>query len=300
MRAVLLGARGAVGTVIRRELHRAGHEVTAASRTAPGAAGVDLTGDLAPLAGLAAEHHVVVNASGVERADLAAHTGPTPLVEISATGAYLAHLRARARGPVVLGAGLAPGLSTVLVTSLKAQPGDDVDVFVMLGSGEQHGPSAVAWTASLIGTDLHDPPEDVPVRNLAESRREVGPDGRTRRYLRADFPDHLLLSGRGGAVIRSYLTLSSAPMTAALGLIGRLPALRGVLTHAPHLGSQEWHLVARNRRSGERREASGSGQSEATGRLTAAAAMRAGEAPDFGAVTMSALLTVEEALAVLR
>lgn len=300
MRALLLGARGAVGTVIRRELERAGHGVTSASRTAPGDAGADLTGDLAPLARLAATHDVVVNAAGIERVDLSVATGRTPLVDISATGAYLAGLRANASGPVVLGAGLVPGLSTIMVTAIDARAGDDVDVLVMLGAGERHGPAAVAWTAGLVGTDIHEPPERVPLRNLRQSRRETGPDGRTRRYLRADFPDHVLLAEASGPAIRSYLALSSAQMTAALGLIGRVPALRGALGVAPHLGSDAWHVVARDRRTGARREASGSGQSEATGRLTALAAARAAEAPSFGAVPMSALVTLEEARVSLR
>lgn len=300
MRALLLGARGAVGTVIRRELERAGHCVTVASRTAPGDAGIDLRGDLSPLARLSATHEVVINASGVERPDLAAATDRTPLVDISATGEYLARLRADASGPVVLGAGLAPGLSTILISSLDSRPDDEVDVFIMLGAGEHHGPAAVAWTAGLVGTEIYRPPEGAPVRNLSQSRRETGPDGRTRRYLRADFPDHILLADPGSPAIRSYLTLGSAPMTTALGMIGRIPALRGALTWAPHFGSDRWHVIARNRRTGERRYATGSGQSEATGMLTALAASRAAENPAFGAVTMAALVTLDESLAVLR
>lgn len=316
MHALLLGASGAVGTIIRRELEREGHRVTTASRraapAAEAAAGqarsarVDLTGDLGPLAALAETHDVVINASGIERADLAGATGATPLVDISATGSYLQALKAAARGPVVLGAGLVPGLSTVLVSALEQRPGDELDVLVMLGAGEQHGPAAVAWTAGLVGTDVFQPPEGGRVRNLAESLRAKGPDGRTRRYLRADFPDHIIAvsgrAGRGGAsaAIRSYLTLSSWPMTAALRVIGRAKGLSGVLGMAPHVGSDAWHVVARNRRTGERLEAEGSGQSEATGRLTALAAVRAAERAPFGAVSMAELVTQEEARQVLR
>ncbi len=297
MKTLLLGARGAVGTVIARELESSGHAVTAAGRTAPGDAGVDLRGDLTSLRRLASGHDVVVNASGIERADLADATGDTPLVDISATGSYLDALREAASGPVVLGAGLVPGLSTLLVDSLAYHPGDDVDVLVMLGAGERHGPAAVEWTAGLIGTDLHRPPEGGTVRNLRESRRETGADGRTRRYLRADFPDHILLSGPDAPAIRSYLTLSSAPTTAALSALSRIPSLRRTLAWAPHLGSDAWHVIARNRRTGERRQASGFGQSEATGRLTALAAVGAVRA--VGAVTMAEVVTLPEALNVL-
>jgi hypothetical protein len=301
MRALLLGARGAVGAVVHRELERDGAAVTAASRTAAGDAGVDLRGDLSPLTRLAAAHDVVINASGIERADLAGAAGRTPLVDISATGAYLAELGGKAVGPVVLGAGLAPGLSTVLAHALGADPADEVDILVMLGTGERHGPAAVAWTAGLVGRDVYQPPEGRPVRNLRERIREQGPDGRTRLYLRADFPDHILLGGAKRPLIRSYLTLGSAAMTTALGIVGRVPALRGALNAAPHLGSDAWHVIARNRRTGDRRQASGNGQSEATGRLTALAATRVAASSDaVGVVTMADLVSLEEAVTVLR
>ena len=301
LRVLLLGGRGAVGTVVARELEEDGHVVTVTSRTASGDARIDLRGDLATLRDLAADNDVVVNASGIERPELGAAIVQTPLVDISASGAYLDRLRATATGPVVLGAGLAPGLSTILTAALDSRPDDDLDVLVMLGAGEKHGPAAVAWTVGLVGSDVQCPPQTRPVRNLRESRQATGPDGRTRRYLRADFPDHVLLDNRPGH-IRSYLTLSSAPMTAALGLIGRVPALRSTLTWAPPLGSDAWHVIAENRRTGERREASGTGQSDATGRLTALAAIRAATEL-HGAkriVTMADLVSLDDALSVLR
>lgn len=139
MKTLLLGARGAVGAVVRQELIRAGHHVTTAGRTHDSDAVIDVHADLAPLAAQAQNHDVVVNASGVERADLVHATGSTPLVEISATGSYLEELRGvGGDNPVLLGAGLAPGASTVLVASLHSRPGDDIDVLIMLGSGEQH------------------------------------------------------------------------------------------------------------------------------------------------------------------
>ena len=301
MRALLLGARGAVGTVIRGELEREGHSVTAASRSEAEGDRIDLHGDLGSVTRIAAEHDVVINASGVERADLGSAVGGVPLVDISATGSYLDALRVTASGPAALGAGLVPGLSTILAAALTPAPNREVDVFVMLGTGEKHGPAAVAWTAGLVGTDLHRPPEGGRVRNLRQSRRATGPDGRTRRYLRADFPDHVLL-GAGGGAIRTYLTLGSAPMTAALELVGRMPVLRGSLATAPHMGGDAWHVIAEDRESGERVQAAGRGQSEATGRLTALAAVRLVRASRDGrreVMTMADLVTVEEAIAVL-
>lgn len=308
MNILLLGARGAVGSVIRRELECRGHSVTTAGRTASGFAGFDLNGDLAPLASLSAAHDVVVNASGIERVEIAQAVGRVPLVEISATGAYLDALRTASPGAVVLGAGLAPGLSTILVTALDSAPGDEIDVFVMLGSGEVHGPAAVAWTAGLVGTNLYRAPEGREIPNLRETRRATGPDGRERTYLRADFPDHILLGtpapGQSSAPahdlsIRSYLSLTSAPLTSALRLVGRLTVLRGALGLAPHVGSHAWHVVARNRRTGEQRRVSGFGQSESTGKLAALSAIRLGESTVTGAVTMADLVDLDDAVSAL-
>ncbi|MGO3325260.1 saccharopine dehydrogenase [Gordonia sp. (in: high G+C Gram-positive bacteria)] len=295
MKTLLIGARGAVGTVVRAELERLGHQVTRAGRSADSEAVVDLGGDLPSVATHAREVDVVVNASGIERVDLAHATGTTPLVDISATSSYLdALLASAADRPVVLGVGLAPGLTTVVTAALPSNADDDIDVLVMLGSGEQHGPAAVEWTAGLVGSHVHRPPEGGSVRNLTTSVRAAAPDGRTRRYLRADFPDHILLARDDGRRIRSYLTLSSAPMTTALALVGRFPALRATLKRSPHIGSDEWHVVARNRRTGEQRRVSGRGQSEATGRLTALAAIRAAESDVTRPVTMADLVSPDD------
>ncbi len=201
MKTLLLGARGAVGRVIAAELLADGHVVIPAGRTAvPGGVRIELpTMDgWRALERAAASVDVVVNASGIEDARIGPSVGETPLVEISATAAYLEQLRESGTN-VLLGAGLIPGLSTVLVQALKAAPSDEIDVLVMLGSGEAHGPAAVAWTAGLIGADLYKPAEGGTVRNLTSGLSGVGPDGRTRRYLRADFPDHWLLGAQSAA-----------------------------------------------------------------------------------------------------
>ena len=88
-------------------------------------------------------------------------------------------------------------------------------------------------------------------------------------------------------------------MTVALDLVGRLPALRGAMASSPHLGSADWHLLVHNRRTSEQRHARGTGQSEATGRLTALAAIRAAQNTPPGPVTMADLVTLDEALEVL-
>ncbi|MGX7693737.1 NAD-dependent epimerase/dehydratase family protein [Gordonia polyisoprenivorans] len=194
MRALVMGARGAVGRVVVEELRSRGHVVTRAGRGAgKDLIGLDLTRldltapeGLRTLAHLSAVHDVVINASGVETPALA-RCGAPAVVEISATSAYLAALRRAVReavggttmseapvGTVVTGAGLVPGLSTLLIAELDTEPGDDVDLGVVLGTGEHHGAAAVEWTAGLLGTRVHHPPEGRRVVNLRQSRRITG------------------------------------------------------------------------------------------------------------------------------
>ncbi|UZF54508.1 NAD-dependent epimerase/dehydratase family protein [Gordonia polyisoprenivorans] len=156
MRALVMGARGAVGRVVVEELRSRGHVVTRAGRDAgKDLIGLDLTRldltapeGLRTLAHLSAVHDVVINASGVETPALA-RCGAPAVVEISATSAYLAALRRAlcedvggttmseaSVGTVVTGAGLVPGLSTLLIAELDTEPGDDVDLGVVLGTGD--------------------------------------------------------------------------------------------------------------------------------------------------------------------
>lgn len=285
MRALVLGARGAVGREVAARLRDAGDTVVAAGRTAPdGGVALDLaTGEgLAQLARVSGTVDVVVNASGMERPEIAAHVGATSLVDISAAGSYLDALAEQASlhgARVLLGAGLAPGLSTLMAAEVAGEPGDEIDVMVTLGSGEAHGAAAVEWTSRLLGTDLHAPPEDHPVPNLRSWHRASVPGRRPRSYLRADFPDHVLIGRGRDRRIRSYLALSSPAATAALAVIARVPPLHGLLARVPQVGSERWHLLVTNRRTGRTLHATGEGQSRATGALAALAARRVVEDP---------------------
>lgn len=111
MKTLVVGASGAVGTSIAELLEANGHEVTRAGRRPrPGSVRVDLARDLEGFERLAAQSDVVINASGVEAPAVALHLGGATLVDISATGAYLAALRHtadEAGASVLLGAGLA-------------------------------------------------------------------------------------------------------------------------------------------------------------------------------------------------
>ncbi|QXT63479.1 hypothetical protein [Tessaracoccus palaemonis] len=298
MRALVLGARGAVGRVVTQELRRRGHTVTPAGR----AGGTDSVAiDLASPAGLstlaerAPSHDVVINASGIEAPAIAEAAGGTILIDISATASYLDNLAhvSPVGQPLVLGAGLVPGLSTIMLSSLDSRPGDDLDLAVVLGGGEQHGTAAVDWTANLAGHPLFAPPEGGTVLNFREGRRLPGPSGE-RRHLRADFPDHLLIGTPHGLSVRTYLATDSRISTAALGIVGRLPRLRGLVRHAPHLGGAGWSLTALNRRTGQKISARGEGQSLATGILTAQIAEAASRLAPSTAVTAADLLTLDD------
>jgi hypothetical protein len=302
MRVLVLGARGAVGRVTVDVLRRRGHDVAPAGRTAPaGGAQIDLSASdgLAMLRRAAETVDVVVNASGVEDARIAAGLGSAALVDISATAPYLRELAAAAPDGVgvMLGAGLVPGLSTIMIAALETRRDDEIDVALMLGSGEKHGPAAVEWTGRLIGSTIHAAPEVEAVPNLHERRRFRDDDGRRRTFLRADFPDHALIGASRGFDVRSYLALSSPVMTGALAIIARMPLLQGILGRAPHIGSAQWRLQVVNRRTEQMLSASGVGQSDATGVLTAVAAERMASENPGTVVTMDRLVRWDEAVA---
>lgn len=296
MKALLLGANGAVGGHIRTTLLGAGYQVTTAGRRAPqDGLSIDVSGsDLGALAAAACEHDVTINASGVENPYLGQAVGDSTLVDISASSNYLKQLRAMApRASMVLGVGLAPGLSTMLAASLDHVPGDDIDVALMLGAGEKHGPAAVEWTQRLIGAPIEDPPEGHRVMNFREVS-SFQDAGKLRRYLRADFPDHHLLGKDRGIQVRNYFALGSPLATRALELVARIPTSRRLVSAVPPFGSERWSIVAKNRRTGQTREASGINQSRATGVLTARAVQGLVSRGATGMASMSDLLELKD------
>ena len=304
--ALVLGARGAVGRTVVAELRRLGVDVTAAGRSVPEPQGlaIDLrtTGGFDTLRGVASGFDAVINTTGIEDPRLLRAAPSTILVDISATAAYLDRCTAEfARqepgtfGPhgLVLGVGIAPGLSTLLVEAIDSTPGDEIDVAIMLGGGEAHGPAAVEWTAGLAGTPVFEPGDPQPVMNFRESLHVDEPGG-SRRYLRADFPDQLLAGTPRELLVRSWLATDSRLSTAALGLVGRFPALRPLVARAPHLGSTAWSITAINRRTGHALRADGDGQSRTTGVLTAHATLAAVDRRIRGSATTASLMSLAE------
>lgn len=299
MRVLVLGGRGAVGVAATMALRVNGHIVRAAGRRGNHD---DIVLDASTSAGLsrlteeARRVDVVIDASGLELPGVQAAVGDIPLVDVSATAVHLERLAARVgqSGTVILGAGIAPGASTVLIQALRPAAGDDIDLAVMLGTGEAHGAAAIEWTGRLAGANIYAAPELYPVVNLRSKRRFRESRGSNRSYLRADFPDDLLIGRPSGAAVRSWLALDSRLATAALGLVGAIPALAPVLSRAPHVGSDSWSVKAIHRASGEMLTVSGRGQSVATGRLAALAAERLVEKELRGAMTMAAVISANE------
>ncbi|MCD2498485.1 hypothetical protein [Microbacterium nymphoidis] len=235
---------------------------------------------------------IVLDLSGLEVEDIQQAVGLTPLVDVSASSAHLGRLSASVPhgGSVLLGAGIAPGASTVLVRALDPQPGDEIDVAVMLGAGESHGAAALRWTAGLVGAPLYAAPEAHAILNFRSSRRLSTATGSTRTHLRADFPDDFLVGRPSGVEVRSWLALDSRTATLALRLLGTAPSLAPLLNRAPHIGGERWSVTAVHRRTGRKLGVSGIGQSVATGRLAALAAERIVLTNVRGALTMDAVL----------
>ncbi|MEU7144686.1 hypothetical protein ABZ942_34930 [Nocardia sp. NPDC046473] len=275
MNVLVLGGYGAVGGHAVRLLRADGLSALAAGRD-PARADVvldlsDVDSFAAALDGVAA----VVNCAGTEDirlAEVCAGRG-IPFLDISATSEYV-HSLESVTGPVVLGVGLAPGLTTLLAADALSSHRSPVDIVIGLGSGEHHGAAATAWTYGLLGKHFLDP-DGTPIRNFTRPQRFDVP--RESGYkpaaaLRADFADQHRLTREFGVPVRSYLRLDTRLATLGLGMLTRVPALQSL---APKRmpGSDKWVVLARSSNESSL-WAAGRGQSLATA-VVAAAAVRA-------------------------
>lgn len=274
MKVAVLGANGAVGTRIVTKLRDRGHDVMRVGRNAAANDRVVDLGvvDKSAYAAAVADVDTVVNASGLEDPALAHEAGIARFVDISASAGYLEKIiAAPAAGGVLAFVGLAPGLTTLMATELPAEAGDHIDVALTLGEGEKHGRAAVEWTVGLLGTKFPDGAGGGMIRNLTRPRTLEGPPGSRKRFVRADFPDHLV-AGEDGRLIENYLTLGSAAATWSLRAANLLPAVGGPMLRRVNLaGTDEWSVLVRNRTTGRWSYTSGHNQSEATATMTVAA-----------------------------
>ncbi len=271
MSVLVLGGYGAVGAHLVRLLRAqhipvitAGRDSTRADRvvdvTVPDRVGEALTGVTA-----------VVNCAGTEDIRLAEACAERGIVfvEISATTEYVRALE-HVDGPVVLGVGLAPGLTTLLAVDLLVRDRAPVDIMIGLGSGEHHGAAATAWTYRLLGQRFADA-DGTMIRNFTQLARFPIPGHAGYPpfpALRADFADQHRLTREFSVPVRSYLRLDSRLATAGLAALTWAPALRALAPgHLP--GSDRWVVVVRSA-DGRTRSATGRGQSLATAAVAAA------------------------------
>ncbi|CAM4504188.1 NAD-dependent epimerase/dehydratase family protein [Nocardia ninae] len=271
MNVLVLGGYGAVGAHVVRLLRADGLTALAAGRDP---ARADVVLDLsAPDSFGAALNDVaaVVNCAGSEDIRLAETCAGRgiPFLDISATSEYVQSLE-KIAGPVVLGVGLAPGLTTLLAVETLANHRGPVDIMTGLGSGEKHGPAATAWTYGLLGKHFPDP-DGTSIRNFTKPTRFETPKEsgyKPAAALRADFADQHRLTREFGVPVRTYLRLDSRSATTGLALLTRAPALSS-LTPKRMPGSDRWVVLARAT-DGSVRWAAGRGQSLATAVVTAA------------------------------
>ncbi|VFA97667.1 hypothetical protein [Nocardia cyriacigeorgica] len=280
MSVLVLGGYGAVGAHLMRLLRTHDIPALAAGRHP---ARADRVVDLATLDSFTAALtgvSTVVNCAGIEDLRLAHECAGRGIVfvEISATSEYVQALE-HVDGPVVLGVGLAPGLTTLLaVDALSADPGP-VDIMIGLGAGEHHGPAATAWTYRLLGQHFTDP-DGTRIRNFTQPTYFTTPEPAGYRpfpALRADFADQHRLTREFATPVRTYLRMDSRLVTTGLAALTWTPAAQAL---APRRmpGSDRWVVLARPAH-GPTRWATGRGQSLATAAVAATAVREAARRP---------------------
>jgi hypothetical protein len=272
---LVLGGYGAVGGHVVERLRAAGIDALAAGRD-PARADrvVDLANPRSLESGLDGVS-AVVNCSGAEDPAVAATVAGRgiPFVDITATSEYARELE-RVDGPVLLGVGIAPGLSGLLATE-AARAGGPVDVLIGLGAGEAHGPAATAWTYGLLGKRFDDP-DGSRVRNYTRPTRfDLPADAGYPRFpaLRTDFADQHRLTARLGVPVRSYLRLDSRLATLGLAALTWAPIVAPLVPAGGMPGGDGWVIAAR-RSDGRSWWATGRGQSRATAEVAAQAVQR--------------------------
>ena len=271
MTVLVLGGYGAVGTHLVRLLRARGVTALAAGRDP---ARADRVVDLTSAKGIdtaLSDVSVVVNCAGIEEIGIARECAArgTTFVDISATSDYVHDLES-IDGPVALGIGLAPGLTTLLAADLLSSTRAPVDILITLGAGERHGHAATSWTYQLLGRHFPDP-DGGSIRNFTRPTRFDLPAAAGFPQfpaVRADFADQHRLTEQFAVPVRSHLRMDTRLATTGLAALTWVPALRA-LAPSRMPGGDRWLVLARSA-DGPTRWASGSGQSAATAAVAAA------------------------------
>jgi len=193
---------------------------------------------------------------------------------------------------IVLSVGLAPGLTNVLASLANSQGQNvsHVDLFVMVGLGEEHGEAAERWTVENLSTTfrLRDAKGSRQVRSFHESKTTQFPEGLgLRRAYRFNFADqHIIPNTLKIDSASTWLCLDSTLFTELLALLEkvgvlkvlRYRAIQNILVRilmSLHFGSDIFVLIAEAYHRSEEASPSfecslvGYGEGYATGMVTA-------------------------------
>ncbi len=202
---------------------------------------------------------VVVDCTGTDRlgsAEMVARAG-ADLLDISATSHHVMQLAGsddlfrRAGRRCVFGAGLAPGLSTMLALAVH-DPSDPapIEIHGVLDTRDEHGEASAAFTLDKIGTTFVDPSTGTPVRNFTGLRWPRLPAGFGRQVVaRADFPDQYLLTNELSVPVTTTYGFTRWPTTLLFCAAARTPggrsALRTLASLVPRpTGTGHWIIAA--------------------------------------------------------
>lgn len=219
-------------------------------------------------------------------------------IDITAGYEFISKLEAldadaeKAGSTIVSSVGLAPGLTNVLA-SLAVSKGRNishVDLFVMVGLGEEHGEAAERWTVENLSAtfNIREGGGFRQVRSLHESKTTQFPEGLgTRRAYRFDFSDqHVIPNTLKIDSASTWFCLDSTLFTELLALlektgvlkIVRYRAIQNILVRmlrSIHFGSDIFALKAEAYRHSEDESPSfecalvGYGEGYATGMVAA-------------------------------
>jgi Saccharopine dehydrogenase NADP binding domain len=330
-RVVVIGGTGAVGrevvalladertdvVVVARDAERARAVATSMGLRRRGPVTVRRADVRDPSARRAAVDGASVVVTCVEQANtelaMAARTHGAHLVDVSASPHVLAAIGrldglARAnRTTAVVGVGLAPGLTNLLVRACvdRVPEATGVDIAVLVGLGERHGVEAIRWV--LDGLAAPTGPDSA----TARPSKVVLPGFGTRSAHPFPFADQHLLTQRLGIRVTTRLCFARRAVTAVAfalrrsRVLARLPrpALARALARV-HVGSDRFAIaVTATDADGHRATATGAGrqQSHASAVVAAHAVRNALEgalAP--GVRHIDEVLDVDEALAVVE
>ncbi|RVW00828.1 NAD-dependent epimerase/dehydratase family protein [Rhodococcus spongiicola] len=269
---LVLGGYGAVGTELVERLRTLGIGALAAGRDRTRADRVVDVTDPASLTTALEGVSAVVNCTGTEDPAVAATVAGQgiPFVDITSTIEYVRQLE-QIDGPVLVGVGIAPGITSLLAVE-AARGGGPVDVVIGFGAGEGGGPAGAAWMYGLFGKHFTDP-DGSRVRNYTRPKRfELPEEAGYPRFpaLRADFADQYQLTATLDVPVRSYLRTDSKLATIGLAALTWIPRVAALLPDGDMPGGDRW-VVAAHGASGRSHWATAPGQSRSTAAVAAEA-----------------------------